>query len=75
MRTHADLAIDVICDETNNTQEIIDRNEMVARICITPIYCLEYLRLTPQEEWDIEEIIRQSYEVNERCPEWKTEGF
>ena len=35
----------VVCDETNNTPEIIDRNEFVADIYIKPARSINYITL------------------------------
>lgn len=35
----------VVCDETNNTQEIIDRNEFVADIFVKPARSINFIRL------------------------------
>lgn len=36
----------VVCDETNNTPEVIDANEFVAEILVKPTRVIEYIRLT-----------------------------
>lgn len=36
----------VVCDETNNTPEVIDNNEFVAEILVKPTRVIEYIRLT-----------------------------
>ena len=35
----------VVCDETNNTAEVIDRNEFVASIFIKPARSINYVTL------------------------------
>jgi hypothetical protein len=36
----------VVCDETNNTPDIIDRNEFVAEIYIKPARSINYITIT-----------------------------
>ena len=36
----------VVCDETNNTPEIIDRNEFVAEIFVKPTRSINYVTVT-----------------------------
>jgi phage tail sheath protein FI len=36
----------VICDETNNTPDIISRNELHVDIYIKPMYAAEFIQLT-----------------------------
>jgi hypothetical protein len=35
----------VVCDETNNTEEVVSRNEFVADIYIKPLYSINYIIL------------------------------
>ena len=36
----------VVCDETNNTADVIDRNEFVADIYLKPARSINYITLT-----------------------------
>lgn len=36
----------VVCDETNNTPQIVDRNEFVAEILVKPARAIEFIKLT-----------------------------
>ena len=36
----------VVCDETNNTPEVIDRNEFVAEIFVKPTRSINYVTVT-----------------------------
>lgn len=36
----------VVCDETNNTPEVVDRNEFVAEIFIKPVRSINYVTVT-----------------------------
>ena len=36
----------VVCDETNNTAEVIDRNEFVAEIFVKPTRSINYVTVT-----------------------------
>ena len=36
----------VVCDETNNTPEVIDRNEFVAEIYVKPTRSINYVTVT-----------------------------
>ena len=36
----------VVCDETNNTPEVVDRNEFVAEIFIKPVRSINYITVT-----------------------------
>ena len=33
----------LICDESNNTPEVIDRNELRVKICIKPVRTIEFI--------------------------------
>jgi hypothetical protein len=35
----------VVCDETNNTSEVVDRNEFIANIFIKPARSINYITL------------------------------
>jgi len=35
----------VVCDETNNTPEVIDRNEMIVDLYVKPVHAAEYIKL------------------------------
>jgi len=36
----------VVCDETNNTPDVIDRNEFVAEIYVKPARSINYITIT-----------------------------
>ncbi len=54
----------VICDETNNTPEIIDRNEFIATIFIKPARSINYITLNfvaVRTGVDFEEVVGLSF--------------
>ena len=54
----------VVCDETNNTPEIIDRNEFIATIFIKPARSINYITLNfvaVRTGVDFDEVVGQSF--------------
>ena len=68
----------VVCDETNNTGEVIDRNEFVAEIFVKPARSINFITLqfiATRTGVSFDEVAGNSREENKKCQTLMTSSF